>query len=128
MAARQLELQSLNRLMELITEVFFDESDQGLNLFRLETSNPCTFQDFSNIIGTQEGEIVPTFEVGIDPGWDCGQEFIEGASFRVRSQCRRDKFAYDSCVKGVSGKPYSAIPEKILRSASVTPHARTDTQ
>ena len=128
MTARQLELQPLNGPVELIPEVFFDQSNQGLNFIRLKPPNPRTLQDFPNLIGAEEGEIVPPLEVGKDPGWNRRKEFIERSSLRVRSQCRRDKFANDSCVKGVSGEPYSAIAQKILRSSSAAAHTRTDTQ
>jgi hypothetical protein len=76
---RESELHSLYRLMQLVSEILFNNGDQGFDLFRLQRAYASALHDLPYIVGAKEGQIMPAFEIGIDPRWNCGKDFIQGA-------------------------------------------------
>src|SRR5580698_2927882 len=64
------ELYPLNCLVQLVSKILLNDGDQGLNLFGFEGAQVSAFENFAHIVGAKEGEIVPAFEVGVDPSWN----------------------------------------------------------
>lgn len=48
---REVDLQALNGLMKLIAEVFVDEGDEGLDLFRLECVGTSALENLGDVTG-----------------------------------------------------------------------------
>ena len=74
--SRQFELDLLDGLVQLIAEVLVDKCDEGFNLLGFQRADAGALQDFSNVIGAQEGEIVPALEVGINPCRNGGKQLV----------------------------------------------------
>ena len=104
--------------MKPVAEILVDDADEGFNLLGFEGADAGAFQDFAHVVGAQEGEIVPTLQVGVDPRGDGGKKLVERARFGVRSEGRGDELADDAGVKCVAGQAYSAVPEQVLRGAA----------
>src|ERR1700678_4242409 len=76
-APGEFKLYPLNRLVQLITEVLLDKSDEGFNLCRLQCPHTRAFENFSHVVGAQKGKVVPTFQIGIDPRRHSGKQLVQ---------------------------------------------------
>ena len=104
--------------MKLIAEILVDQVDQRFNLLRLECIRMSTLQYLANIAGLQKREIVPPLQVGIDPRRYSGQQLIQRARQRVRSQRRRHQLPHNPRIECISRQPKPAVAEQVFRRAS----------
>ncbi len=118
----ELDLQTLDGLMELVAEVLVDEGDEGSDLFRLLRAKVGGFEDSGDVAGLEEGEVMPAFEVGVDPGGggrdDPGGAVggdREGLFEAVGSERGRDELADDAGVEGVPGETETGVTEDPAR-------------
>src|SRR5438477_2590420 len=95
----------LNSLVQLISQVLFNDGDQRFNLLRLQSANTSALQNLAHIVGPQERKVVPAFEIGIDPGRNCRKDFIERSRLGIRSQRRRNEFPDNPRIESIPGQP-----------------------
>ncbi len=119
--AREIDFEALNGLMELVAEVFFNEGDESGDFFGLFGAGAGGFEDFGDVAGFEEGEVVPALEVGVDPGGGGGDEvggavgcLGEGALEGGGAQGWGDEMADDAGVEGVSGEAEAGVAEDAL--------------
>ena len=72
--------------MKLVAKVFIDKGNQGFNLFGFECVGAGAFENVADVAGLEEGEVMPTLEVSLDPGGNGGEKFAEGAGERVGAE------------------------------------------
>src|SRR4051794_378391 len=125
---REGELYSLYGLMQLVAKVLVDDGDESFNLFRLQGAGPSTFKNLAHVVGPEEGQIVPTLEVAVDPGRNSRKKLVEGACFGVGSQYRRHQLANDARVESVAGERNTAVAEQLPFFMSVFAGLGSDAQ
>ena len=87
---RESELHPLYRLMQLVSEILLNDGDQGFDFVRLQRAYASALQDLPYVVGAKERQIMPAFEIGIDPRRNCGKDLIQRAGIGVRSPQRGD--------------------------------------
>src|SRR6202166_2174488 len=97
----ELELHSLHRLMKVVAEVFVNQRNQCFNLFRLQRAEASALQNLHYVGGSQNRQVMPALEIGIDPCGYRGQKFVKRASKRIGSERGGDELAYDPGVEGI---------------------------
>src|SRR6185437_914987 len=103
-AAGELEFDLLDGLMELVAEVALDYGDEGLDFLRLEGACAGALENFAHVVGAQEGKVMPPLEIGVDPGWNGGQDLVERAGFGVGAEGGLNELADDAGVECIAGE------------------------
>ena len=56
--------------MKLIAEILLNQSNESFDFFWFKSPDASALQYLRHVVGAQEGKVMPTFEVGINPRWD----------------------------------------------------------
>src|SRR6476646_11618351 len=105
--------------MQLVPKVFSYQMHQCGNLFWLKRLRMRAFQHVHNILGPEQRQMMPAFQLGIHP--PCNrQNLVHGSYAASGAQSRRDQMFNDLCVKGVTGQAETCIAQQVrLASASL---------
>src|SRR5258708_4903123 len=124
---RKGELHPLHCLMQLVSKILFHNGNESFDLFGLQRAYARAPEDLTDIVCPQEREIVPPFEVGIDPCWNRGKNLVQRSGFGVRPQGGGNQFANNAPIEGIAGKADTAIAKHVSAVAAF-PRRGSDTQ
>ena len=102
---------ALDGLVELVAEILVDEGLEGFDLFRLHGALAGGGQDFEHVAGAEEGEVVPAFQIGVDPGGDGREGLVEALGEGVGAEGGGDEVAHHAGVEGVAGEGEAGVAE-----------------
>src|SRR5689334_5758244 len=111
--------------MQLVSKVFFYKMHQRGNLFWRKRLRMRAFQHVHNILGPEQREMMPAFQLCIYPSRN-RQNLMHGPYAATSAKSGRDKMFNDLCVKCVTGQAETCIAQQVRRASALLANRRTN--